>query len=65
MELIAVYGGGTVGYSTGDPLRLLEDAQIIKPHIMPGVPRVWNRYVLAIVATMDSMTNAIRRMKRV
>lgn len=48
MELIAVYGGGTVGYSTGDPLRLLEDAQIIKPHIMPGVPRVWNRINAAV-----------------
>jgi long-chain acyl-CoA synthetase len=43
MELVMIYGDGTIGFSTGDPLRLLEDAQIVKPHVMPGVPRVWNR----------------------
>jgi long-chain acyl-CoA synthetase len=38
-------GGGTIGYTTGDTLRLLDDAQLIKPNFMAGVPRVWNRYV--------------------
>ncbi|KAF6763801.1 long-chain-fatty-acid-CoA ligase [Ephemerocybe angulata] len=28
-----------LGYFTGDPLRLLEDAQILKPHFFPSVPR--------------------------
>jgi len=37
-------GGGTIGYTTGDTLRLLDDAQLIKPNFMAGVPRVWNRY---------------------
>ncbi|KAG6854926.1 hypothetical protein C0991_009749 [Blastosporella zonata] len=39
--IIAV--GGKIGYFTGDPLRLLEDAQILKPDFFPSVPRVLNR----------------------
>jgi len=35
--------GGQIGYFTGDPLRLLEDAQILKPTVVPSVPRVLNR----------------------
>jgi len=41
-------GGGTIGYTSGDTTRLLEDAQLIKPEFMAGVPRVWNRYVLPL-----------------
>jgi long-chain acyl-CoA synthetase len=35
--------GGSIGYFTGDPLRLLEDAQLLKPHVFTSVPRVLNR----------------------
>ncbi|KAF5373058.1 hypothetical protein D9758_001668 [Tetrapyrgos nigripes] len=42
-ELACVLCGARIGYFTGDPLRLLEDAQILKPHFMPSVPRVLNR----------------------
>jgi long-chain acyl-CoA synthetase len=43
--------GGSIGYFTGDPLRLLEDAQVLKPDIFPSVPRVLNRiYQAAMVA---------------
>ncbi|KAG8887969.1 hypothetical protein FRB98_008642 [Tulasnella sp. 332] len=31
--------GGKIGYSTGNPLRLLEDAQVLKPNFFPSVPR--------------------------
>jgi long-chain acyl-CoA synthetase len=49
--MLAVSIGGQIGYFTGDPLRLLEDAQILKPHIFPSVPRVLNRvYQAAMVA---------------
>lgn len=34
---------GKIGYSTGDPLRLLEDAQLLRPNFFPSVPRVLNR----------------------
>ncbi|KAF9001906.1 hypothetical protein BDQ17DRAFT_1357697 [Cyathus striatus] len=42
-ELSTVAVGGRIGYFTGDPLRLLEDAQLLKPNFFPSVPRVLNR----------------------
>jgi len=49
MAVIAL--GGAIGFFTGDPLRLLEDAQILKPNYFPSVPRVLNRiYQAAMVA---------------
>ncbi|KAK7440178.1 medium-chain fatty acid-CoA ligase faa2 [Stygiomarasmius scandens] len=50
-ELACVACGARIGYFTGDPLRLLEDAQILKPNFMPSVPRVLNRiYQAAMTA---------------
>ncbi|KAJ8519883.1 hypothetical protein ONZ45_g3204 [Pleurotus djamor] len=43
VELSTMAVGGKVGYFTGDPLRLLEDAQVLKPNFFPAVPRVLNR----------------------
>ncbi|KAF8905973.1 hypothetical protein CPB84DRAFT_1813952 [Gymnopilus junonius] len=49
-ELCSIAIGGRIGYYTGDPLRLLEDAQILKPNFFPSVPRVLNRvYQAAMV----------------
>jgi long-chain acyl-CoA synthetase len=45
--------GGAIGFFSGDPLRLLEDVQILKPHFFPGVPRVLNRIYLAAMAAAD------------
>ncbi|KAF8894464.1 hypothetical protein BD779DRAFT_1745129 [Infundibulicybe gibba] len=42
-ELCVIAVGGKIGYFTGDPLRLLEDAQTLKPDFFPSVPRVLNR----------------------
>ncbi|EPQ58395.1 acetyl-CoA synthetase-like protein [Gloeophyllum trabeum ATCC 11539] len=50
-ELLIISIGGSVGYFSGDPLKLLEDAQILKPNYFPSVPRVLNRvYQSAMVA---------------
>jgi long-chain acyl-CoA synthetase len=49
-ELCAIALGGRIGYFTGDPLRLLEDAQILKPNFFPSVPRVLNRVYQAAMA---------------
>jgi len=38
-----MYSNGTVALTTGDVTKLLEDAQILKPDFMAGVPRVYNR----------------------
>lgn len=49
LNIIAI--GGEIGYFTGDPLRLLEDAQILRPNYFPSVPRVLNRvYQSAMLA---------------
>ncbi|KAI0256465.1 long-chain-fatty-acid-CoA ligase [Lactifluus subvellereus] len=50
-QLAVIALGGAIGFFTGDPLRLLEDAQILKPNFFPSVPRVLNRiYQAAMVA---------------
>ena len=43
VELLAIALGARIGFFSGDPLRLLEDAQILKPYFVPSVPRVLNR----------------------
>ncbi|CED83432.1 Long-chain acyl-CoA synthetases (AMP-forming) [Phaffia rhodozyma] len=50
VDLMAILLRGAAAYSTGDTLRLLQDIQIIKPHILPSVPRVLNRIYAAIMA---------------
>ncbi|KAI9458025.1 acetyl-CoA synthetase-like protein [Russula earlei] len=50
-QTVVIALGGAIGFFTGDPLRLLEDAQILKPNYFPSVPRVLNRiYQAATVA---------------
>jgi long-chain acyl-CoA synthetase len=50
-ELSIMSAGSSIGYFTGDPLRLLEDCQILKPMMFASVPRVLNRiYQSAMVA---------------
>ncbi|KDQ60651.1 hypothetical protein JAAARDRAFT_125417 [Jaapia argillacea MUCL 33604] len=49
-ELLTIAIGGSIGYFTGDPLRLLEDAQILKPNFFPSVPRVLNRVYQSAMA---------------
>ncbi|EIW85421.1 long-chain-fatty-acid-CoA ligase [Coniophora puteana RWD-64-598 SS2] len=50
MELATIATGGCVGYFTGDPLRLLEDVQELKPQFFPSVPRVLNRIYQSAMA---------------
>ncbi|KIJ60664.1 hypothetical protein HYDPIDRAFT_32087 [Hydnomerulius pinastri MD-312] len=50
VELTTVAVGGCIGFFTGDPLRLLEDAQFLKPHFFPSVPRVLNRVYQSAMA---------------
>ncbi|KAG8804654.1 hypothetical protein FRC18_007034 [Serendipita sp. 400] len=42
--------GCRIGYYTGDPLKLIEDCQILKPVIFPAVPRILNRIAMKIQA---------------
>ncbi|WWC60634.1 uncharacterized protein I303_103208 [Kwoniella dejecticola CBS 10117] len=54
LQLVAVYGDGTIAFTSGDVTKLLEDAQIIQPKFMAGVPRVWNRIHAAIQTQIDA-----------
>ena len=46
-ELFVMAVGGRIGYFTGDPLRLIEDVQVLKPYFFPSVPRVLNRLYMS------------------
>jgi long-chain acyl-CoA synthetase len=49
------YYGARIGFTSGDVLRLAEDAQTLKPTIFLGVPRVYNKMYDAIRAnTIDA-----------
>ncbi|KAJ6488597.1 hypothetical protein C8R47DRAFT_1126207 [Mycena vitilis] len=52
-EMCSIATGTKIGFFTGDPLRLLEDCQILKPAFFPGVPRVLNRIYQAAMAAGD------------
>ncbi|EMD38497.1 hypothetical protein CERSUDRAFT_153411 [Gelatoporia subvermispora B] len=50
MELCVMAQGGRIGFTSGSPLLLLEDMQILKPNFFPSVPRVLNRLYQAGMA---------------
>ncbi|WVW80476.1 hypothetical protein I302_102458 [Kwoniella bestiolae CBS 10118] len=54
LHFVVMYGDGTIAFTTGDVTKLLEDAQIIQPKFMAGVPRVWNRIHAAVVTQMQA-----------
>ncbi|KAI0323427.1 acetyl-CoA synthetase-like protein [Cubamyces sp. BRFM 1775] len=54
VELSVVAFGKSIGYTTGDPTRFLEDVQVLKPHFVPLVPRVVNRLYQSIIAAGDA-----------
>jgi len=62
--MVVIALGGAIGFFTGDPLRLLDDAQILKPNYFPSVPRVLNRiYQAAMVAgNVSGLKGAIFRL---
>ena len=54
MSLCAIAIGKSIGFTTNDPLRLLEDIQILRPHFLALVPRVLNRIYQAMAAAGDA-----------
>lgn len=54
MEMSVILAGGMIGYSTGSPLRILEDMQVLKPNFFPAVPRLLNRIYQAIAANLEA-----------
>lgn len=41
--LAMTIAGGSNGYYQGNPLKLTEDCQVLKPTIFPSVPRLFNK----------------------
>ncbi|KAF8321177.1 long-chain-fatty-acid-CoA ligase [Clavulina sp. PMI_390] len=54
VELLCLGVGVGIGFYSGDNLRLLEDAQILKPKIFFSVPRVLNRLYTAAAAALQA-----------
>ncbi|KAJ7349209.1 long-chain-fatty-acid-CoA ligase [Mycena albidolilacea] len=52
-EMATYATGAKIGFFTGDPLRLIEDCQILQPSFFPGVPRVLNRIYQAAMVAAD------------
>ncbi|KAJ2499913.1 medium-chain fatty acid-CoA ligase faa2 [Coemansia sp. RSA 1972] len=50
VQYIGMLGGGQVGYYSGDVLNIADDAQALRPTIMIGVPRLFNRIYDRIAA---------------
>ena len=62
-QMAVVALGGAVGFFSGDPLRLLEDAQVLKPNFFPSVPRILNRICQAamVAGNVPGLKGAIFR----
>lgn len=54
LELLVFLHGGAIGYFTGDPLRLIEDCQVLRPQLFPAVPRILNRIAAGVNATANA-----------
>ncbi|KAF9541450.1 hypothetical protein EC957_003069 [Mortierella hygrophila] len=50
LEILLFSTGGRIGYSTGDPLRILEDVSVLQPTFFPTVPRLLNRIYARVYA---------------
>eukprot|EP01125_Pyxidicula_operculata_P002057 TRINITY_DN12012_c0_g1_i1.p1 TRINITY_DN12012_c0_g1~~TRINITY_DN12012_c0_g1_i1.p1 ORF type:complete len:716 (-),score=149.06 TRINITY_DN12012_c0_g1_i1:79-2226(-) len=56
LQDVLFFGGAAVGFYNGNPLTLLEDAQILKPTMFVPVPRVINRIYSKILANLSQLT---------
>lgn len=56
LTFYTVVYGLKIGFYSGDPLRLMEDCQMLKPAFFPSVPRLWNRIYAKISEGIKSAT---------
>lgn len=57
-QLLAVTAGSAIGFSQGDPLRLVDDLEQIRPTRFVGVPRVLNRIQERVMAQVNEAGGA-------
>jgi len=58
--MFSLIKGFTQGYYSGDPLKLLEDIQLLKPTIFCSVPRILNRVYGRIMDTMQQKSGFVQ-----
>jgi long-chain acyl-CoA synthetase len=61
MHLLAAYVGCTIAFCP-DPLRVGEVAPVVRPTVLPSVPRVFEKVHTAVQASFDEATGAKRRL---
>jgi long-chain acyl-CoA synthetase len=61
LHLLSGYVGSTIAFCP-DPLRVGEVAPIVKPTVLPSVPRVYEKVHTAVQASFDEATGVKRRL---
>jgi long-chain acyl-CoA synthetase len=61
MHLLAAYVGCTIAFCP-DPLRVGEVAPVVRPTVLPSVPRVFEKVHTAVQASFDEATGVKRRL---
>lgn len=47
-------------YSSGDPKKIKDDLELVKPTIFVGVPLIYNRFYEAIQSKFNALSSKIR-----
>src|SRR5918993_189165 len=61
MHLLSGYVGATIAFCP-DPMRVGEVAPVVKPTVLPSVPRVYEKVHTAVQASFDEATGVKRRL---
>ena len=61
LHLLSVYVGATLAFCP-DPMRVAEVAPVVKPTVLPSVPRVFEKVHTAVQASFDEATGVKRRL---
>jgi long-chain acyl-CoA synthetase len=61
LHLLSVYVGATLAFCP-DPFRVAEVAPVVKPTVLPSVPRVFEKVHTAVQASFDEATGVKRRL---
>lgn len=60
--VLATRLGGAVGFYSGNVQELLDDIQVLKPHVFVSVPRLWNRIYDRVMTTIRQGNPISRRL---
>jgi long-chain acyl-CoA synthetase len=60
VEEALIYAGASIGFWRGNILTIRDDLTLLRPTILPGVPRLWNRFADVIKARLGEATGMIK-----